>query len=184
MVILQQIKSKLYKSALLQKQDLNKRLAVMKGNRGKVTALKWGDLELKIDSMCPFVRIAWWNFPSEGDFNSTETWYWLYAKRWVISIANSREWQLFSEPGVMSAKFASCGTPHVGFHWGKTETVHNLADAATMWPARVVGKGTLWVCKGHQVCPELIRQKLDQSNREGLSSWLTANSCHPLASSC
>lgn len=70
------------------------------------------------------------------------------------------------------AKFASCRTPHVGFHWGKTETVHNLADAATMWPARAVGKGTLWVCKGHQVCPELIRQKLDQSNCEGLSSWL------------
>lgn len=153
MVILQQIKSKLYKSALLQKQDLNKRLAVMKGNRGKVTALKWGDLELKIDSMCPFVRIAWWNFPSEGDFNSTETWYWLYAKRWVISIENSREWQLFSEPGVMMCQVCLMRDPTCGFslreNWDCTQPCWCSHDVT----CQGCGKGHLVSLQGASSLP-------------------------------
>lgn len=47
MVILQQIKSKLYEPALLQKQVLNKHLAVMKGNRGKSNNPEVGVFRIK-----------------------------------------------------------------------------------------------------------------------------------------
>lgn len=183
MVILQQIKSKLYKSALLQKQDLNKRLAVMKGNRGKVTTLKWGDLELKIDSMCPFVRIAWWNFPSEGNFNSAETWYWLCKE---MSYVHSKlSW--------VAAVFWARGDdvpslPHVGPHmWIYIEGKMSPYTALLMQPQYDLpgcGKGHLVSLQGASRHPEFTGQKLDHSNHEGLSSCLTENSWHSLASSC
>lgn len=150
----------------------------------KATTLKWGDLELKIDSMCPFARIAQQNFPSEGDFNGTGARYWPSVRSWVIFIAKSHEWQLFSEPVVMMCQVCLLQDPTCGCTLREKWACTQPCWCTRVRPARAVGMGTPWVCEGHQGWVEFIRQKLAQSRHEGLSSCLTASSCHSLITFC
>ena len=182
MVILQHIKSKLYESALLQKQVLNKIFVVMRGNRGTTTP-KWGYLEFKIDSMCPFARNAQQNFTSEGDFNGTKAWYWLAPKRWVISITNSREWQLFSEPVVMICQICLVHNPTCKCTCRK-KRVCSHPGLARVRPARAVEMGTWQVWQS--IKAELSssgRRQLTASTKASPVAW-PANSCHLLILLC
>lgn len=131
----------------------------------KATSPKWGYLELKIDSACPFHRIERQNFTSEGDLNGTEAWFWLSPKGGVTSIANFHEWHLFSEP----VPFDVPNPPHAGPHvWMYIKGKMNLHPTRLTQPQ--LDLPGLWKWSPNR-SDRSIKAELSLWDR----SWLTAS---------
>lgn len=132
----------------------------------KATSPKWGSSELKIDSMCPFDRIAQQKFHIWRGHKWNRSLVLAFSKG-MSHIHSKISWvaAVFWTSAIRCAKPSSCRTPCGNVHWGKNESSPNQADIATATPARAVEMGTQQIQQKHPGWAEFMRQKQEQEWR-------------------